>query len=200
MTEVNLELHTPTALSKEAINSLSVEPQLVCWKQACRRALGPVLCRRFASTSTLRKLLGKAHGEEHTRISICQRPFSVWLSCVLQTEPVRKLERRWAPAERLGIFAGYVIKSGYRWRDEYLVWDLSNVIKADRRIILAKASQGINKPHASKTCMLAEGKLAFTLKEYYERVNRELRDPSVIVEMDNALDMLNVPFLVLEED
>ena len=52
-----------------------------------------------------------------------------------ETRGARQTALKWSPKGRWGVFAGYKLVAGYRWRDEYLVWDLMDFKQADLLVI-----------------------------------------------------------------
>jgi hypothetical protein len=67
----------------------------------------------------------KAHGTEFAGNHI---PFGARVS--YKPSPTKKTDThlKWAAPSRVGVFAGYKLHSGYRWKGEYLVWDLDEFL------------------------------------------------------------------------
>ena len=107
---------------------------------------------------------------------------------------VRTTDHKWAPKAEWGVFAGYRICPGYKWRNEYLVWRLSEFQKADLRVISTKHNQrSVGSPHVTKCVVPPETGLSFPLKADYERVNLSLFDQSVVNTDEDAFSMAH-PF------
>ncbi len=79
---------------------------------------------------------------------------------------------KWNAPSSVGIFAGYVMHSGYRSKGEYLVWDLFDFGRgADLSNLASNIGQRISKPHVSTRCELYNDTLHYELKDAYEKVN-----------------------------
>ncbi len=95
------------------------------------------------------------------------------LGCKVTYKPsVTKIDLgKWDEPSSAGVFAGYRLQSGYTWHDEYLVWDLDELIDADLSKMATNIHQKLKKPHITKRCSLFQDTLTFPLKQEYERLN-----------------------------
>ena len=58
-----------------------------------------------------------------------------------------------------GVYAGYKVHSGYRWKKEYLVWDLDDFV--DLSLSPTRPSQSLCNPHVTHRCSLTYDRLSF---------------------------------------
>ena len=86
--------------------------------------------------------------------------------------------KKWEPDSSVGVFAGYKIRRGYEWKDEYLVWDLSDFVDADLSMGSHGYSARIAAPHVTKRCFLFENKVEYPLRQRYEQANSTLEGKS----------------------
>ncbi len=112
-----------------------------------------------------------------------------------ETRGARYSSLKYSPKASWGVFAGYKLVAGYKWRGEYLVWDLSTFKNATLLVTSTKHDQAhVSTPHATKVVVLPQGDLRFPLKADYDRVNTSLFDQSVVNSEDNAISMAH-PFV-----
>ncbi len=131
----------------------------------------------------------RTHGTPflHTRF-----PFG----CLVMFKPneVRTTNHKWAPKAEWGVFAGYRLCAGYKWRGEYLVWRLSDFQRSDLRVVATKHKQGhVSSPHVTKVVVLPDTGITFPLKADYNRVNQAVFDQSVVNTDEDAMTMAH-PF------
>ena len=120
--------------------------------------------------------------------------------CLVMFKPtesrgIRQQGLKWSPKARWGVFAGYKLVAGYKWRGEYYVWELMDFKNADLLITTTKHKQShVGSPHTTKVVCRPEGDLKFPLKADYDRVNTSLFDQSVVNCDENAISMVH-PFV-----
>jgi hypothetical protein len=59
------------------------------------------------------------------------------------------------PKTLVGFFAGYVIKPGYHWSGDYLVWALEDFVNADLSRKCTRIGRKLTKPHWLDETVLA---------------------------------------------
>ncbi len=77
---------------------------------------------------------------------------------------------KWDPASSVGVVALYVLHPGYKFKGEYLVWDLKDFSRgADLSNGATNMGHRSLKSHVSVRCGLYDGALRFPFKVDYER-------------------------------
>ncbi len=78
---------------------------------------------------------------------------------------------KWDEMSDTGVFAGYRLHSGYKWKGEFLVWGLEEFVHADLSKKARNVHQKLGKPHITKRCILHNQTLSFPCKAVYEHLN-----------------------------
>ena len=78
-----------------------------------------------------------------------------------RTKNSGKINTTWAGAARVGVFAGYVMHIGYRWRKENLAWDIDDFVYANLSKNATRMNQHIRNPHITLRCALTDGEIVF---------------------------------------
>ena len=73
-----------------------------------------------------------------------------------------------------GIFVGYEIVSGYKFRGRYLVYSLEDIDKTDISKNASWATLRLGAPHIVQVIELFHGELRFPCKARYERLHHSL--------------------------
>ena len=79
---------------------------------------------------------------------------------------------KWDGTGSPGILAGYRMKPGYVWKDEYYVWSLDEMLKVNLATNAASYPIGLRKPHIAQNIRLPDGgAIRFPMKAEYNRLN-----------------------------
>merc|ERR1711978_184885 len=76
-------------------------------------------------------------------------------------------QAKWDARSRLGVFAGYRMKSGYEWSKRYLVWDLDAFVDANLRADVDFSQLKGVKPHEVRRIRKPPGDFSFPLLSAY---------------------------------
>ena len=95
----------------------------------------------------------------------------------LQTREHTTMQDRgkWDPALAVGVFAGYRLRPGSHWSNEYLVWDISDF---DGRSLFDRTETMTNQmrhPHVTERVFLYQDTLTFPLRAAYEKAMVEAK-------------------------
>ena len=85
------------------------------------------------------------------------------------------------------MFAGYVVKPGYRWTGEYFVWDLADFAPISLHVSTTSADipTTLKRPHITARAMLFSNDLVFPLKDGYDKANSTLEGIRAAAESRN---------------
>ena len=78
------------------------------------------------------------------------------------------------PRSRTGVFAGYSLKSGYKWDGYYLVWDLKDFVGKDLHAQADCSRHRGTTLHRVKGLIIPTDGVVFPLKDEYVRQNDTL--------------------------
>jgi transposase InsO family protein len=92
------------------------------------------------------------HGEE---IQLKRFPFGCKVLFKPSSTKSSETDGKWSSAASVGVFAGYMMHPGYKFKGEYLVWDLLDFGRgADLSNLASHLDQRLRHPHVSVRCEL----------------------------------------------
>ena len=87
----------------------------------------------------------------------------------------KQLDRgKWDPVMSAGVFAGYKLRPGSHWRDEYYVWDLTGFAAFDLAGVCGSLTPQLRRPHVTGRVWLYKDTLAFPLRQAYDEARATL--------------------------
>ena len=81
---------------------------------------------------------------------------------------------KWDPVMSVGIFAGYRLRLGSHWYEEYLVWDLTGFAEFDLTDVRGSLSPQLRRPHITGRIFLYKDVLSFPLRDACEETKSTL--------------------------
>ena len=112
----------------------------------------------------------KAFGNEFTGQRL---PFGCRV--IHRPSPTRDLTSgKWDPVTSAGVFAGYKLRPGSHWSEEYLVWDLTDFVEFDLSDVCSTLTHQLRNPHVTGRVSLYKDTLSFPLRDAYDEARATL--------------------------
>ena len=77
--------------------------------------------------------------------------------------------------DAVGVFAGYRLRPGSHWSEEYLVWDISDFASFALSDVASSLSLQLRRPHVTGRVSLHMDIVSFPLKAAYDEANTTLQ-------------------------
>ena len=158
------------ALLKEPIRMCKLVQQRVSCRLGFPVNSGPLLHRAIACWPTRVPYVAHQDGPGRLATNLPDNACHLDAVCLICLRPQNRSPRE-NGIRSCVLDSGYRMRPGWHWKDEYLVWDMTDFAHYDFSSTHPALGTRLNSPHVTCRVHMHEGRLTFPLKAEYDRAH-----------------------------